>query len=69
MSDPIQLVPNRPDSDIAAELRRRFEQAYNEHIIPLFNEAAQNQFIVQVSVQMGPFGRMVIQQIQIMKQY
>ncbi len=69
MNDAIQLVTTKPDAEIAAELKKKFEAAYIDNILPLFNEAAAQGFLVQINVAMGPFGRMVIQNIQIMKQF
>ena len=66
MADPIQLVPNRPDAELAAEIEAKVITAY-ESILPVLDEAAKNGFIVQAAVAMGPFGKFIIQNIQIMK--
>ena len=66
MADPIQLVPNRPDTEIAVELK---EEAIKLHepILALLDKAHSLGFGLNVACGLGPLGKHIITQIQIIK--
>ena len=68
MADPIQLVPNRPDAELATELK---EEAIKLHepLLALLDKANADGFGIAVQCGMGPLGKHVITQIQIVKVY
>lgn len=66
MADPIQLVPNRPDAELAAELKEEAVRLH-EPLLALLDKAHANGFALAVQCGMGPLGKHVITNIQIMK--
>lgn len=68
MADPLQLVPNRPDAEIAEELKQKAIELH-EPILKLLDEAHANGFGLNIGCGLGPLGKHIITQIQIVKVY
>lgn len=58
MNDLPKLTPSRPDSEIAADIRRQLEESYKP-IIDILNEASSHNFIVNCNIGRNNFGRIV----------
>lgn len=63
-----ELVPTKPDAEVAKELRDVIVKAYEPLLIEL-NKAHKMGFVVNVSCGLGPLGKISIQQLQIMKNF
>lgn len=63
-----QLVPTRPDSEIAADLKQRILQAY-EPLLKLFDEATEQGFMVNVGTGPNAFGKVTITNFILAKKY
>lgn len=68
MNEPIALVPNKPDREIAAELREIIIKAYDT-LLPVLQEAHNKGFIVNAGTGVTPMGKVVLNQLQILREY
>lgn len=64
----IQLVPNKPDAEVAEELKQEIIKAY-EPVLLALEKAVRAGFQVQVNVGIGPLGKMQIAQLIIAKHF
>lgn len=64
----ISLVPNRPDAEVAAELKEKIIAAY-EPINTVLTEAKKAGFEVSVGIGPNPFGKFEITQLVIAKHF
>lgn len=65
-NSPIQLVPGQTDADYARTLEDRILAAYAP-LLPLLDEAFAKGFRVSIGAGMGPLGKHMIAQCEIMK--
>lgn len=68
MNDVARIVPNKPDSEIAADLKRRIVEVYKP-VLDLCSEAQASGFELQVASGVGPLGRHVITLCKVVKVY
>ena len=68
MVDAVQLVPGRPDAEVAADLKNRMQAALIP-VLTLMDEATAGGFIAQFQLGMGTFGKNVVQGITLSKQF
>ena len=68
MADPIQLVPNRPDAELAAEFKKELLEACEPALLTLekINKAG---FQANIGFGMSPIGKMILTNLQIVKVY
>lgn len=64
--DVVQLVPTRPDAEVAADLKRRMVEAYGP-VLALLDEAAGAGFHVNLQAGMGLLGRHIVTVVQVSK--
>lgn len=63
-----QLVTTKPDAELAEELKKKVEEAY-EPFIALLNEYDKYGFNVQAAVGKNAFGKYQVVQLQVIKVY
>ena len=68
MTEIARIIPTRPDTEIAADLKRRAIELYNP-ILELCTEAHNAGFEVHISSAMGPLGKHVITLLKVAKVY
>ena len=68
MADPIQLVPNRPDAELAAEFKKELLEACEPALLTLekINKA---EFQANIGFGINPLGKMTLNLLQIVKVY
>ena len=66
MTNTLTVVPSKPDAEVAAELKEKVINLY-QPLLDLLSEANDKGFQVQVGCGVGPLGKYVIQQLQIVK--
>ena len=68
MNEVARIVPTRPDSEIAADLKRRAVEIYGP-LLDLCTEAHNAGFDLRVTSAMGPLGKHVITMLQVVRVY
>jgi len=63
-----QLVTTRPDSEAAADFRRRIQEALAP-ILDIMNEAARENFVVGFNVGRDAVGRCVVTDVTVARHY
>jgi hypothetical protein len=64
----LEIVPGKPDAEIAAEIRVAFEAKLTE-VCKMLDDAERDGFSVQFQTAKGPLGRWIIGALQIAKPY
>ena len=62
----ITLVPTKSDKDLADEYRQRLREAFRP-ILDIMDEASKNGLLVGFNIARDPFGKAIIQEIQVNK--
>ena len=68
MADPIQLVPNRPDAELAAEFKDEIVKAA-EPLLVVLEKINKSGFQANIGFSMSPIGKMTLNLLQISKVY
>lgn len=68
MSEPLALVPGKPDPEIAAGIKKDMVEALGPVLVVL-DRAIANGFVVSFAVGPGPLGKQVIAQLKVLKEY
>ena len=66
MADPIQLVPNKPDAELAAEFKKEIVEAA-EPLLAVLEKINKAGFQANLGFAMNPIGKMTLNQLQILK--
>lgn len=68
MSEVARIVPTKPDSEVAADFKKRMVEAY-QPVLDICSEAEAAGFVMQVQSAMGPLGRHVITVLKCLRSY
>lgn len=63
-----RLVPNKPDAELAEEIKNELLKAY-QPILDVLTKAHRLGFIVQVNVNLNALGKIEINQLKILKDF
>lgn len=67
-NEPVHLVTTKPDAEIAKELKEEAMEAVKP-ILTISDKAAANGFILQFGIGMGPFGKTIVQNLDLIKKF
>ena len=66
---PARLIPNKPETEIAADLKKRINDVLNQ-VCPLMDEAAKAGFLVRwAGINPGQFGRHEVFDLHLLKRF
>lgn len=68
MNDPIQLVTTKPDAELAEELKAEIREAIKPYL-EVSTKIHKLGFILQMQMSPNAFGEVIIQQLNLMKQF
>jgi hypothetical protein len=68
VTEPLTLIPNKPDKERAAEIKQNLAAALIP-IMELLDDAAKDGFEIQFMLAPGPLGKRVIQQLRVIKEF